>query len=399
MNYGYQNEARRQLRRWKVGALFMEAGTGKSRVARDLILDSGADSCLWAGPLRTLVNARAELLKWGGLPIPVKFVGVESLSQSGRVYLETAEWAEKAGAMFMVVDESLKIKNAEALRTRRITEVGQKAAYRLILNGTPLSRNLLDLYPQMNFLSPKILNMTAGQFKDTFCNYETFYRRIGTWRKKIGEKITGYANIDYLYSLISPYVYECDLQLRVSQNWHTLWYSRTPEERDRYQEIKDYWLSLDGLDDWSNNIFLAMTQKLQHSYCCSPAKAEAVRRLFVSGEAAEARTLIFCKFIDSQEYCRQIFPEARVLSYQKEALGLNLQDYAVTVFWDKTFDWALKEQASRRTFRTGQLRDCQYYDLTGDAGLERVIDRNIEAKVGMLDYFKRKTKEDISEEL
>ena len=88
-----------------------------------------------------------------------------------------------------------------------------------------------------------------------------------------------------------------------------------------------------------------------------------------------------------------------MLSYQKEALGLNLQDYAVTVFWDKTFDWALKEQASRRTFRTGQLRDCQYYDLTGDAGLERVIDRNIEAKVGMLDYFKRKTKEDISEEL
>lgn len=399
MNYGYQNDAREQLARWKAGALFMEAGTGKTKVVRELIFGSGTDRCLWVGPLRTLENTEAELRKWGGLPIPVSFVGVESLSQSARIYLETAEWFEKPGNVFMVVDESLKIKNADALRTKRVTELGRKAACRLILNGTPLSRNLLDLYPQMEFLSPRILNMTPGQFKDTFCNYETFYRRIGTWRKKIGEKITGYANIDYLYSLISPYVYECDLQLRVKQNWHTLWYLRTPEERDTYREIKDYWLSLDGLDTWNNNIFLAMTQKLQHSYCCSPAKAEAVRRLFSSGEAEEARTLIFCKFIDSQDYCRQIFPEARVLSYQKEALGLNLQDYAVTVFWDKTFDWALKEQASRRTFRTGQLQDCQYYDLTGDAGLERLIDRNIEAKVGMLDYFKRKTKEDISKEL
>lgn len=394
-----QDRAVSHLGGWKAGALFMEAGTGKTKVARDMVAGTDADLCLWVGPLRTLPAVRAELGKWGGLPMAAEFVGVESLSQSGRVFLETVEQAEKAGRVFMVVDESLKIKNLGALRTRRVLELGRLAEYRLILNGTPLSKNLLDLYPQMQFLSPLILDMTPAQFKDTFCNYTTWYRRAGAHRRKIGEKITGYANVDYLYSLIGPYVYECDLQMRVSRNWHTVPWGRTPEEREAYGAIKAKYLSLEGLDEWNGNIFMAMTQELQHSYCCSPGKVAAVRELFGAGGVAESDALIFCKFVDSAETCRREFPGARVLSYQKEALGLNLQDYAVTVFWDKTFDWALKEQASRRTFRTGQLRDCRYYDLTGDAGLERVIDRNIEDKVGMLEYFKKKTKEDITKEL
>ena len=83
-----QNSAREHLRPWKVGALFMEAGTGKTKVARDLIATADADVCLWIAPLRTLDNARRELDKWGGLSMCVKFVGVESLSQSSRIYLD-----------------------------------------------------------------------------------------------------------------------------------------------------------------------------------------------------------------------------------------------------------------------------------------------------------------------
>lgn len=397
LNSKNQNEAIAHLVEWKVGALFMEAGTGKTKVAQELINATNADLCVWLAPLRTLDSSLRELEKWGGLKMPVIMVGVESISQSSRIYLKTIEILQKFKRAFIVVDESLKIKNMEALRTKRIIELGKMAEYRLILNGTPLSKSLLDLYPQMLFLSSKILNMTLNQFKDIFCDYTKVIKQFGA-KTITKEWINGYENIDYLYSLIRNYVYECDLSLNISQNWNVLKYSLTDEELQEYNDIKSYFLSMDGMEAWNNNIFMAMTQKMQHSYCCCPAKVDAVKKLFARG-VPEEKTIIFCKYIDSRELCEREFPKARVLSYQKESFGLNLQAYNNTIYFDKTFDWAQKVQASRRTYRTGQEYDCKYWDLTGNVGLEAMIDRNIEKKVNMSEYFKSKTKDQIKKEL
>ena len=42
---------------------------------------------------------------------------------------------------------------------------------------------------------------------------------------------------------------------------------------------------------------------------------------------------------------------------------------------------------------------CEYYDLTGDVGLESLIDRNIDKKVSMSEYFKKVTKEELKKVL
>ena len=104
-----------------------------------------------------------------------------------------------------------------------------------------------------------------------------------------------------------------------------------------------------------------MTQKMQHTYCCTENKFEQLNELFK--EVDESRTIIFCKYIDSQEACRERYPKATVLSYQKESLGLNLQHLCYTVYFDKIWDYALRVQSGRRTFRTGQEYDCRYWDL------------------------------------
>jgi hypothetical protein len=54
-------------------------------------------------------------------------------------------------------------------------------------------------------------------------------------------------------------------------------------------------------------------------------------------------------------------------------------------------------QSGRRTFRQGQEYDCKYWDLTGNVGLEDLIDKNINKKIGMVEYFKGKTKEELKE--
>ena len=396
----HQSEAKKHLAKWKVGALFMEAGTGKTKVAVDIVNASTCDFVLWVGPLQTIRtgNVTAEVANQGGFKMPAKYVGVESIGGSDRIYMETLAELEKYDKPFVVVDESLKIKNAQAKRTRRLLEIGRRVEYKLILNGTPLSRNLLDLWSQMQFLSPLILNMTLAEFKNTFCEWTRITKRNGSF-SYTKEFVTGYANVDYLYSLIRHYVFKADLKLNISQQYRCYTYGIDDESKEEYFHIKSKYLDDEMLEWKNNNIFVEMTQKMQHAYCCTPDKLEQVRKILASDDVEPKRTIIFCKFIKSREVCEKEFPDCMVLSYQKDAMGLNLQEYNATIYFDKVWDYALRTQSSRRTFRTGQERDCLYFDLTGNVGLESLIDRNIDKKVTMSEYFKQATKEQLKKEL
>lgn len=396
----HQSEAKRHLEEWKVGALFMEAGTGKTKVAVDIVNASPCDFVLWIGPLQTIRtgNVTNEVARQGGFNMPCSFVGVESIGGSDRIYLNTVEDLKSYEKPFVVVDESLKIKNAEAKRTKRLLEIGKIVEYKLILNGTPLSRNLLDLWSQMEFLSPLILNMSLAQFKNTFCEWTRVTKSNG-WRTYSKEYVTGYENVDYLYSLIRHYVFKADLKLGISQHYRSKAYYIDEDSREEYARIKEIFLEDEMLEWRNNNIFLEMTQKMQHAYCCTGDKIDQVKYILAEEEVDPSKTIIFCKFIKSRELCERLFPECLVMSYQKDSLGLNLQEYNVTIYFDKVWDFALRTQSTRRTFRTGQERDCLYYDLTGDVGLERLIDRNIGKKLTMSEYFKKATKEQLKKDL
>ena len=396
----HQSEAKRHLEEWKVGALFMEAGTGKTKVAVDIVNASPSDFVLWIGPLQTIRtgNVTNEVARQGGFNMPCSFVGVESIGGSDRIYLNTVEDLKSHEKPFVVVDESLKIKNADAKRTKRLLEIGKIVEYKLILNGTPLSRNLLDLWSQMEFLSPLILNMSLAQFKNTFCEWTRVTKSNG-WRTYSKEYVTGYENVDYLSSLIRHYLFKADLKLGISQYYRSKAYYIDEDSREEYARIKEIFLEDEMLEWRNNNIFLEMTQKMQHAYCCTGDKIDQVKSILAEEEVDPSKTIIFCKFIKSRELCERLFPECLVLSYQKDSLGLNLQEYNVTIYFDKVWDFALRTQSTRRTFRTGQERDCLYYDLTGDVGLERLIDRNIGKKVTMSEYFKKATKEQLKKDL
>ena len=97
--------------------------------------------------------------------------------------------------------------------------------------------------------------------------------------------------------------------------------------------------------------------------------------------------------------CQEMFPKATIVSIQKGSLGLNLQQFSNTIYFDKVWDYALYIQSTRRTFRTGQERDCNYWSLTGNIGLEHLIDRNISKKISMTEYLKAKSIQEIKSEL
>lgn len=389
-----QMNAIRHLQEWRVGALFMEPGTGKTRAAMMLANSTPCTEVIWIGPLRTSATTQAEAIKWGGFKVPVTYWGVESLSNSDRIYMQLIQQVEQAHEPMVIVDESLKIKNAEAKRTKRILEIGSRAKWKLVLNGTPVSRNLLDMWPQMEFLSPKILGMSLTEYKNTFTKWTKVTKHIG-YRSYTKEFITGMENVDYLHSLIRHYVYECDLHMNIAQKWHEVPYQVTEDTREAYNSIKDDYLRDETLEWRKNNIFLAMTTEMQMAYTIDEGKMSAVDRLLQG--LPQEHTIIFCRFIKAQEECRRRWPKIQVLSMQKEALGLNLQQYQHTIFFDRVWDYAAILQASRRTYRTGQEQDCHYYELTGNLGLEHMIKTNITKKVSMSEYLKQITKKELYE--
>ena len=373
----------------------MEPGTGKTRAAMELVKSvPDIDLVLWLCPFPTKQNLSDEADKHGGFDCSFQVHGIETLSSSDKTYMHLRSMIESAKKPFLVVDESLKIKNWDARRTKRIIELGLLVEYKLILNGTPLTRDLLDLWAQMEFLSPKILKMGLAEFRNTFCVIVRKTTSYGN-RRKVEEWIKDYTNIDHLHSLIDPYVFRYDLRLSVAKNYKTVGYELSEEEREHYAKLKEWFLDPQRMAMLDNNIFLQMVQKMQHSYCCSPAKADAIAKVLESCEPD--KTLIFCKFIDSRDLLANTLPDCRVLTYGKHSLGLNLQDYHTIIYADKTFDYAQRIQSEHRTYRTGQRFDCHYVDLTGNIGLEAMIDKNIARKTSLLQYFKEKGMEAVKE--
>ncbi|MFT4061074.1 MAG: SNF2-related protein [Edaphocola sp.] len=403
-----QQSAKTKLLNYKVGALFMKMGTGKTRVAVELVnaVTEPIDLVVYVAPLRiikpvdeSIQPITAEVEKWGGFNAKeTVFIGVETIQASDRQYLQLFRKISEAWRVFIIVDESIKIKNINAKRTKRLLELGAMADYKLILNGEPITKDLLDIYPQIQFLSPKILNMDFAEFKDTFCEYTRITKtNPGRYKEYTKEFITGYANIDFLYSLIGEYVYECDVNFNIERIFEEKRYRLDAESRELYKHLKEKYLDNEMLQFMNNNIFLEMTQKMQHEYSCTEEKFEAVKEWFET--VPEEKTIIFCKYIRSREECRKRFPKATVLSYQQDSYGHNLPYLPNMVMFDKIWDLNLLNQAMARNFRITTTENVRVLKLTGDVGLENLIDKNIQKKVGMNEYFKKISREQLKKVL
>ena len=391
-----QELAFEKLSRLKVGALFMEMGTGKTKVALDLIASkaSRVDYILWICPCSLKSEIEAERSKWHP-ELTLDIVGCESIGSSGRIYLQTLS-KTKDRRCFVVVDESLKIKNREAKRTERIIRIGENAEYKLILNGTPISQNYCDLWSQMQFLSPKILKMSYNQFFNTYCEYYT--------RGKMAGKIRRFVNVPHLIDKISPYVFEAKLDIETTKKKETRIYHTNFLEYEEYKEeiFSEYYN--EEKDDLN---FYAFSTLLQKFYTQNSDREEIISKLV---EEINDKVVIFVRFLSSiPEGANKITGEesqkeraktierfrrgefnALYITYGCGAFGLNLQFCKNMIFAEHTWDYAVREQAEARIYRLGQGSEVKYYDLIcGGIGLEDLISTCVRRKSRMLDTVKQ----------
>lgn len=99
----------------------------------------------------------------------------------------------------MICDESIFIKNPSAKRSQAVYRVGGAAKSRFILNGTPISKNLLDLYGQYHFVKPGCLGYTSkGAFDKHFGETSYFGGHAGHNKDNLTELQSLFSRFSYV---------------------------------------------------------------------------------------------------------------------------------------------------------------------------------------------------------
>lgn len=395
LNYS-QSIAINKLSKLKAGALFMKMGTGKTKVAIELAnLKNDYDFILWIAPA-SLIRIKSyidEIYKWKPQKNILLFT-IESLSMSNKKYLDFIDIIDKY-QVFCIIDESITIKNLDSKRTKRILNNWNKFKYRLILNGTPLTKSLIDLLPQINFIHPMILNMTESQFANNFLIYkEEGNKPWRRWSKP--------ANEEALINIIRPYIFDCELDLDIELKEDDINCYNTEYEKIEYEEVKNKFFK--ELEKGSDLNFFTMSQLFQHQYTICKDKKEKLLKLLNDIKLRNEKTIIYIKYLDELKQFENLNLNYIILTgkekdnldnfkknidilvctYGVGSFGLNLQYANNIIFLSQTFDFKLKEQAKYRIYRTGQTRTCNIYNFYVNTGLEDLIRMSLNKKENTL---------------
>lgn len=105
------------------------------------------------------------------------------------------------GRFVLAMDESSRIKNGQRKRSRTLIRLAPRAAVRMILTGTPVTKGLENFYAQYAFLDPNIIGLTSyTAFRNRYCVTIPAYR--GAAQGAV--KIIGYKNKEELFRKLAP---------------------------------------------------------------------------------------------------------------------------------------------------------------------------------------------------
>ncbi len=174
-------------------------------------------------------------------------VSYEYLRSKGHVRALAVQLSGKR--VMLVCDESIRLKGHKSQQTDGVLLLRKYCERAYILNGTPTSGNPLDLYCQMEVLSPTILNCD---------NYYVFRNRhavMGSSQTKEGRKyptIIGYQRLDVLKKQVKPYVLRRLKKHRLDLPPKIYHVREVPFQEDswtRYREMRDRMVAELDCDD------------------------------------------------------------------------------------------------------------------------------------------------------
>ena len=304
--YSHQLEALEKSWDKKTYALFMEMGTGKSKVLVDniaMLYDRGLirgaaivapkgvyknwdeielpvhmpehveyTKVLWEPNLTKKKKAELDTLFEDDDKLKILIINIEAFSTTKGLDFTERFLNMLCGRALMGIDESTTIKNPTAKRTKNILKIGNLANYRRILTGSPVTKAPLDLYSQCAFLDKEHLDQ--GSYYSFRTRYaEMVERYFGGHRVKI---VKNYINMEELADKLKPFSYrvlkeDClDLPEKI---YTKRVLELTDEQQQVYNQLKRMAVAM--FDDKLMTTQHVMTQLMRmHQVTCGHFKAD-----------------------------------------------------------------------------------------------------------------------------
>jgi len=442
-----QREAFNKLYGHDAMALYMEMASGKSKTWVDVctarFYERAIDLVVIVAPLTVKLSTWMDPVKsqiiqhcpapyvihdfsddrripaTDGVNLLFVLVNIEALSQ-GSTFKELL--TALAGRKFAIgVDEASRIKNHAAIRTKNMIQIGRMAVMRAIMTGTPVSKNLIDLYSQFEFLDPDIIGV------GDYYAFRNRYAVMGGYKNK---EIIGYSNVDELMGFIAPYIYECDkkkalpdLPPKVYMPNRQITLSK--EHMQFYNEVKNALrtdITIKNVLEKALRLHQIVGGYVKNETgemveVVKPAQNAKLQEMLAVIDEVQGQVVIWARFLPEIRMIVNVLVDlggvsiitgetpkpdrARIIqdfqtgknrffvgTASAGGLGIELTAASVTIYFSNTFTYEDRIQSEDRVHRDGIKTSVAYVDLVAQKTVDVGILRALAQKQDLADFVK-----------
>jgi len=371
----YEHQLKALEKSWasETYALFMEMGTGKSKVLVDniaMLYDRGAirgavivapkgvyknwdqiefpvhlpehvehTKVLWEPNITKKKQAELDTLFDGKDDLKILIINVEAFSTTKGLDFAHSFLNIFLGRALIGIDESTTIKNPTAKRTKNILKIKDLAKYRRILTGSPVTKSPLDLYSQCKFLDP--YHLGYGSYYAYRARYaHMLERNFGGRRVQI---VGSYRRLPELSQKLEKFSYRVLKEdcLDLPEKVFTKRIVELTKEQDKaYKQLKDTALAILDNGKMMSTVNV-MTQLMRlHQVTCGHFKADdgtithlknnRVDSLMELLEETEGKVIIWANYVEDIKNIvgalKKAYGEASTVEYHGSVDSTHRQD-------------------------------------------------------------------------
>ena len=468
----HQLDALQRMVGRKTYALFMEQGTGKTWTlladAERLYAKGTIDTVLVVAPNGVHLNwvnreipahmegnivARAwrsgagvrymksleELFRprREGESVPLRFLAVNIDALVTKKGYEFCERFLLSGNALILLDESSRIKNPDAARTKALMRLRRYCKGARIASGTPVTNSPVDVFAQMEFLESGLLGTTSyrafvSEYADVLPNTHPLMQNMvrrnprAAFAQIIARNPDGsprWRNLDKLQKLLEPQSFrvlkkDClDLPEKI---YKTITFELNSDQQKAYDKMQDE-LRIDLGDNTelpvSELAALIKLQQITSGYVNTPMGVRYVsdenprlKSFMDAVEDVDGKFIVWARFREELDAIRDALTDAGIACVQyhggvsrddREAavdqfqngdvrvfvgqpqsggIGLTLTAAETVFYFSNDFNLETRLQSEDRAHRIGTRRNVVYIDIAAESTIDEQIARNLQRK-------------------
>ena len=370
---------------------------------------------LWKGlSSKKNVNELMPIMKHEDDILHIFIVNYDAvITEKGRYTIDAFMNGHKS--VMVVCDESTKLKNPQAKRTKELIKIGSRAACKRILTGSPITKSPLDFYSQALFLGKECLGFSNFY---AFRNRYAVLKDVTTFGGASFKQVVGFQNLEELSDKIETFSHrimkeEClDLP---DKTYLTRMFELSDEQKQYYNELADT-MMLDLADDMVS-VTIALTKLLRlRQICCGYCPTDQGEMLQIANkrldtlmeciEEIDGKIIIWAYFIPDiekivaaleKEYGKESVvtyygatsledrtaninkfesdPRCRffVANPKVGGMGITLNAAKYAIFYNADYNLEDRMQAEARNYRIGQKEHIFYIDIVARNTVEEGI--------------------------